>query len=98
MRRNSRSRVLILLLIAVLAATPVLASPRETAPVPRQTAGIFASFWELLEGFLAKGLSTIDPNGTPGAESDGRSTIDPDGYTVPSGGESDGRSTIDPNG
>jgi hypothetical protein len=98
MRRNSRARVLILLLAAVLAATPVLAAPREPAPAFRQAPGIFASFWQMLERFLpplTKGRDTIDPNGTTRAESDGRSTIDPDGLGT---SESDGRGTLDPNG
>jgi hypothetical protein len=108
MRRSPRFRVLILLLAAVLAATPVLAARREPAPAFRQALGVFASLWQALERFLpplAKGRDTIDPNGTPapssvppGGETDGRGTIDPDGYNVPPEGETDGRSTIDPDG
>jgi hypothetical protein len=91
MRRSPRFRVLILLLAAVLAATPVLAARREPAPAFRQAPGVFASLWQALERFLpplAKGRSTIDPNGAPA----------PSSNTVPPGGESDGRGTIDPNG
>ena len=100
MRRSPRFRVLILLLAAVLAATPVLAARRDPAPAFRQAPGVFASLWQGLERFLApftKGLSTLDPNGASApSESDGRAGLDPDGFTVPV--ENDGRSTIDPDG
>ncbi len=91
MRRRPRFRVLILLLAAVLAATPVLAARREPSSTFRQAPGIFLSLWQTLERFLpslTKGRSTIDPDGAPA----------PNSGTLPSGGESDGRSTIDPNG
>lgn len=85
MRRRPRFRVLILLLAAVLAATPVLAARRDPTPAFRQAPGIFASLWQVLERFLpslTKGRSTIDPNGStapPESESDGRAGLDPDG-------------------
>jgi hypothetical protein len=93
--RTSMARVTVLLLAAVLLASPVFAaSPRAALKEP----GLFASFWQLVEWIvpsLGKGGITIDPNGAP-APDEGRSTIDPDGLTLPE--DNEGRVTIDPNG
>jgi hypothetical protein len=86
MRRSPWLRGLTLLLAATLAATPALAARREPVRAPRQAFGVFVSLWQALEGFLpplAKGVSTIDPDGAPAPTSKGVSTIDPNGALEP---------------
>lgn len=89
------ARVTVLLLAAVLLASPVFAaSPRAALKEP----GLFASLWRAVQWImpsLDKGGITTDPNGAP-APDEGRSTIDPDGLTLLA--DNEGRSTIDPNG
>lgn len=93
--RSFPVRLTVLLLAAVLAASPAFAaSPRGTLEKP----GLFASFRQLvlwLVPSLDKGRVTIDPNGAP-APDEGRSTVDPDGLTLPA--DNEGRITINPNG
>lgn len=86
------SRALVLLLAAVLLCSPAFALDGRTARGERGP-DLFASVWRLLGSIVSvieKGRSTIDPNGvaapSPGPEestsdddSEGRSTIDPDG-------------------
>ena len=85
--KQTASRLLALLLLAALTAAPALARGPEPARPGKEARGVLSLLWRSLAGLLPsldKGLSTIDPNGapapeTPGGETDGRSTLDPNG-------------------
>lgn len=92
MKRRPLSRALVLLVAALLLCSPAFALDGRTA---REEGGpeLFASVWRLLGSLVSvveKGRWTIDPDGaaapspsseesTPDGDSDGRSTIDPNG-------------------
>lgn len=81
------SRVLVLLLAAVLISMPVFAAGNPSRPVAKS--GFFAAFWHLLGPVLPateKAHGTMDPNGQPtpststAPTSDAHGTMDPDGH------------------
>jgi hypothetical protein len=87
--KRATSRLLILLLLAALTAGPAFARGPETARHGKEARGVLSLLWRSLAGLLPsldldKTRSTIDPNGAPtpeppGGETDGRSTLDPNG-------------------
>lgn len=85
--KRTTSRLLFLLLLAALTAGPAFARVPEPARSRPEAQGVLSLLWRSLAGLLPsldKTRSTIDPNGspapeTPGGETDGRSTLDPNG-------------------
>lgn len=96
MNRRWLSRVLLLLLAALLLSPPAFAVGGRTL---EREPGLLAALWQFFESLvpvLEEGVGTLDPNGTPATSgTEGRGTIDPNGATA-SGTE--GVGTIDPDG
>ncbi len=93
MSRSARriSVLLLLLLAAAVAAPPAFAGGDDSARAVRGVHSLFSSLRQTLGEIVARfALESA-------SDSDGRSTIDPNGATAPAG-DPDGRSTLDPDG
>lgn len=91
------------LLLALLAAAPAVAAPRETGrPASFDLAGLLAGLRGALTFLWAAEGCTIDPNGhclpAPAAAGDNGCSIDPNGHCLPAPAAADEGCSIDPYG
>ncbi|HEX7183175.1 MAG TPA: hypothetical protein VF756_15145 [Thermoanaerobaculia bacterium] len=94
MSRSKRGLASVLLVAALLSASPAFAAGREPSRTFGEVHGVFAFLWQALSEFLLAFDQTragMDPDGSPTPDSGTTSS-------PPSEGETDGRAGQDPNG
>jgi hypothetical protein len=94
MSHSKRVLASVLLVAALLSASPAFAAGREPSWMPGEVRNVFAFLWQALGELLPVFDQTragMDPNGTPTPDSG--TTSSPS-----SGSETDGRAGQDPNG